>query len=62
LRGNSFRNDSIKTEHIELAQIAEKICRCFAKVLPRAQLTDSGKLQGAAVSSPPLGDLEIALP
>jgi hypothetical protein len=62
LRGNSFRNDKIETKCIEFAQISKQVRSRFAKVLLFAEISDCEKLQGVAVSSPPLGDLEIALP
>jgi hypothetical protein len=58
---NSFRNDKIDLEGIELAQITEQICRRFAQIAFFAQLPDGDKLQGSAVSNR-RGDLEIALP
>jgi hypothetical protein len=62
LRGNSFRNDKIETERIELAQVAKEIRCGLPQILMRAQISNRNKFQGAAVSSPPLGDLEIFLP
>src|SRR5262249_15982718 len=35
---NTLCDDTIETERIELAQIAEEICGCFAKILFLAQL------------------------
>jgi hypothetical protein len=59
-RRNSFRNDEIETECIELAHMAKKIGRSFPQILPFAEASHRGEFQGAAVSSPPLGELEIA--
>jgi hypothetical protein len=61
LRGNSFRNDKIETEHIELAQVAKEIRCGLSQILMRAQISNRNKLQRAAVSSPPLGGLQIFL-
>jgi hypothetical protein len=62
LRRNSFRNDKIQVERIQFAQRAKEIRGRFAQVLPLAELSNGGEFQGAAVSSPPRRDLEIALP
>jgi hypothetical protein len=58
-RGNSFRNDEVETECIELAHMAKKVGCSFSQILPFAQASRRGEFQGAAVSSPPLGKLEI---
>ncbi len=59
---NSFRNDKIETERIELAQIAKQICRGLAQILFLAESANGSKFQVSGGLSPPLGDLEIALP
>ena len=61
LRGNSFRNDKIETEHIELAQVAKKIRCRLSQILMRAQISNRDKFQQAAVSSLPLGAVQISL-
>jgi len=61
-RRNSFRNDKIKAERVELAHTAEKVGCSFSQVLPFAQASHRGESQGAAVSSPPRAQLEIAPP
>jgi hypothetical protein len=42
--------------------MAKKVGRSFSQILRVAQVSHRSEFQGAAVSSPPLGDLEIAPP
>src|SRR5438093_2203907 len=63
-RGNSFRNDEVETECIQLAHTAKKVGRSFSQILPFAQASHRNKFRGAVVSPDMsgLGELEIALP
>src|SRR5438093_9465180 len=61
-RGNSFRNDEVETECIQLAHTAKKVGRSFSQILPFAQASHRNKFRGAVLSSPTLGELEIAPP
>src|SRR5262249_38729467 len=59
---NAFRHDKIEIERVELAHKAKKVGRSFSQILPLAQASHRSESQGAAVSSPPVGKLEIARP
>ncbi len=61
-RGNAFGDNEVETERVELAHMAKKVGRSFSQILPFAQDSHRSEFQGAAVSSPPLGELEIAPP
>src|SRR5262249_51405824 len=44
-RGNSFRNDKVETEGIELAQISKQVRSPFAKVFSVAEISACEKMQ-----------------